>query len=372
MNITSVNGISMAKFSYLVTAKSPRKPAMGRLAFALASMMAASYASCAFAITQRSIPNCSSINNKANPRKARAHTIKKVLVLPDAITPQQVAPGLGDHDKLCLASPNTLTAALARLQPEAVVYLRKEQLSADQYNMWPKATWLITYRPSAHVKTQIRQKVLGVDSAAQLRLYSRYLSGSTRPVVVIADRKIPRLASLRGKAEPKYLSWQQVPANLKALCSAKSHILVLVSPSKAQQLGHRLADAERCGSNWYFTSSHRTQKTLKPLMKAIKTKKLRAYLLDSIGYYRKDPSLIAAFGYDSLAEVPTPQQSLAIRSLYYVYAALKEQGEREGFALRKGRELVERRFAHTKAKTKAKAYVFRIAATGIVLDRKIR
>lgn len=334
------------------------------MVLAVLSAGAVSFACRTFAVVEWSIPSCATYKGSA----------AKVLVLPDAITPQQVAPGLGGDQSLCLATPSTLTSALSRLQPKTVVYLRKEQLSTDHYRMWPKATRLITYRPSAHIKTQIRNKALAVDGAAQLRLYSRYLSGSKRPVVVIADRKIPKLTSLRGKAEPRYLSWQQVPAKLEALCAAQSHILVLVAPSKAQQLGHRLAEAERCGSNWYFTSSHRTQKTLEPLMKATKTKKLRAYLLDSIGYYRKDPSLIASFGYESLAEVPTPQQSLAIRSLYYVYAALKEQGGTDGLVTRRGRNLHQRHSAKatTHAKSKAKAYVFRIAATGIVLDRKIR
>lgn len=281
--------------------------------------------------------------NLLRPCTTSGRGIGSILVLPESLPAERVAAGLSKSRRTCLATPEQLADSVAKVNPRRVVYLRggTDPLAGVD---WPRSTALVTYKP-LESPWMARHHALTLGGEAQLKVFSRYLSSGKRPAVVIADRRIPDIA--HGDSRFRYMAWRDVTPNLDKLCRARRHILVLVSPSRVQQLGHRLAAADGCASHWYFTSAVRTKGSLAPIMAAVAKKELRAYLLDTIGYYRKDPSLIAALGYDTLTELPTGQDSKIIRSLYYVYAALRA----------------------APPSPKQKSYVFRIGETGLTLTR---
>lgn len=305
------------------------------------------------------LPDCHGLSRK----------VQSILVLPDALPEQRVAAGLGNSRSLCTTAPNTLAGAIRATRPNALIYLRSEQLDSRDLAALPPRARLITYRPAALPRQgrlassiRLQRHALASDSAQQLRLYSAYLSRSRRPVVAVVDRKVPALHP--GTAT---IDWARLPEGLAQLCASGSHIMALVSPLRVQQLGHWLSQAPRCRSNWYVTSAARNGPTLKPILKAVAQKKLRAYLLDAIGYYRKQPRLIAAYGYQNLSETPGPEQSAAIRSLYYVFSAVDVASAKKMAAKRPSQKTLQQR-----RKSPARVYVFRIADEGIILDRKIR
>lgn len=274
---------------------------------------------------------------------------RTVLVLPDGLPAATVAAGLRRGEAVCTATPESLATAIRLKRPKAVVYLnakRSEKLSALPY-----PTHLVSYKPLASGQ---RHTSLAVAAGQRLRFYGRYLSRSRAPLVVLTDRAIPAIS-----AKATVVPWQKL--DLASLCASGSQILALIAPIRIQQLAHRLAQPEpsRCRSNWYFTSAARTRTTLKAVMTAVARRKLRAFVLDAIGYYRKQPQLIAALGLPALAELPGPKDSAKIRSLYYVFSALRAAQDAPP---RRG----------TQAPRMGQAYVFRIQPKGLVLDRMIR
>lgn len=271
-----------------------------------------------------------------------------ILVLPADISPSQVAAGLSPQRQrgLCLATPERLATAAWGRRAGAIVYLR----GAAELPALPQK--VISYRPIPG-----KSRAIAVAGPERLRFYGQFLARSPAPLVVLTDRNLPTIHH-----RATVIPWQQL--DLAALCASGRQILALIAPIRIQQLAHRLgqppADGRMpkpCRSNWYFTSAARTQTTLGAVMKAVTKRQLRAYLLDAIGYYRKQPRLIAALGLRGLSETPRPQQSVQIRSLYYVFKAL-EEAQRQGNAQHQGRM--------------QKAYVFRILPKGLVLDRTIR
>lgn len=296
--------------------------------------------------------NHSRLRRCMTPAAGPNSTARTVLVLPDGLPAATVAAGLRRGEAVCTATPESLGSAIRLTRPKAVVYLNAK--GSAKLSALPYPTHLVSYKPLAKASGQ-SQTSLAVSAPQRLRFYGRYLSRSRAPLVVLTDRAVPAIS-----AKATVVPWQKL--ELASLCASGSQILALIAPIRIQQLAHRLAQPEgagRCRSNWYFTSAARTRTTLKAVMTAVARRKLRAYVLDAIGYYRKQPQLIAALGLPALNELPGPQDSAKIRSLYYVFSALKAAQDAPP---RRG----------TKAARMGQAYVFRIQPKGLVLDRKIR
>lgn len=340
---------------------SPSSPKIRSALAVIALAMSAS----AFASRQKTLPSCAT---------ARGMIARTVVVLPEDLPAQEVAAGLSydgasskEASAVCAATPERLVQAIRTKKPRAVVYLRP-RLSTDldrDLAALPPRTQLVSYRPL--VSGWQRHTSLAVPATERLSFYGRFLGRSTAPLVVLADRPVPRI-----HAKATVVSWQEL--DLAALCASGSQILALIAPIRIQQLAHRLAHGQvpvegqtaapsrpvtPCRSNWYFTSAARTRTTLAAVMKAVQARQLRAYVLDAIGYYRKQPKLIAALGLPALSETPDPRQSRKIRSLYYTFSAIKA-AQRSGNTQGSGSPRMRR------------AFVFRVLGTGLVLDRTIR